>query len=90
MKAVLQAATLATLAVAAAGCQVNVDENTAARIENAADRLESAADGAATAVENVAEGAAAKVENAADRIGEADVDVNVKGGDGNEASANRQ
>jgi hypothetical protein len=90
MKAVLQAATLAALAVATAGCQVNVDENTAARMENAADRLESAADGAATSIENVAEGAAAKVENAADRLDSADVDVKVKARDGNEAAANRQ
>jgi hypothetical protein len=90
MKAVLQAAALATLAVAAAGCQVNVDENTVARIDNATERLESAADGAADSIENVAEGAAAKVENAADRIESADVDVNVKAGDGNEADGNRQ
>ena len=90
MKAVLQAATLAALAVAAVGCQVNVDENTAARIDNATDRLESAAEGAAASVENVAEGAAAKVENAADRIESADVDVSLKGGDGNESAANRQ
>ena len=88
MKTVAEAAALAALALALAGCEVNVDENTAARMENAADRLESAADSAATSIENVAEGAAAKVENAADRIESADVDVNVKRGDGNEAAAN--
>ena len=89
MKTVLKAAA-ALLALAAAGCQVNVDENTAARIDNATERLESAADGAATSIENVAEGAAAKVENAADRIESADIDVNLRGDGANEAAGNRQ
>jgi hypothetical protein len=89
MKRVPKAAAL--LALAAAGCQVNVDENTAARIDNAAERIESAAEGAAASAENAAEGAAATVEDAAGRIEGADVDVSVKGGDGgNEAAANRQ
>ena len=90
MKAILKAAALATIAAATAGCQVNVDENTAARIDNAAERIESVAEGAAATAENVAEGAAAEVEHAADRIDSATVDVNLKGGDGNEAAANRQ
>jgi hypothetical protein len=84
MKAVLKAA---LPALALAGCQVNVDENTAARIDNAADRLENAADSAASTAENVAEGAAARVENAADGLGNVDVDVHTGG---NEAAANRQ
>ncbi|HEX8573550.1 MAG TPA: hypothetical protein VF759_12455 [Allosphingosinicella sp.] len=96
MKIVPKAAA-ALLALAAAGCQVDVDENTAERIENAADRLEAAADGAADAVENaaesagdVAEGAAAGVGNAAARIEGADVDVDLKGrGGGDEAQSNR-
>ena len=88
MKAILQAAALATLAVAAAGCQVNVDENTAARINNAADRLENAAETAAAGAENAAEDAAATVESAADRIEKVDVDVRTDGG--NDAAANRQ
>ena len=88
MNAVLKAALLPALALAAAGCQVNVDENTAARIDNATDRLENAAESAAAGAENAAEDAAATVEGAADRIG--DVDVDVRTGGGNEAAANRQ
>jgi hypothetical protein len=100
MKAVLKAAVLPALALAAAGCQVNVDENTAERIENAADRLENAAEGAAAKAENAAEGAAAQagkaaegaaatVGNAADRLDNVDVDVGVRA-DGNDAAANKQ
>ncbi|HEX8621454.1 MAG TPA: circumsporozoite protein [Allosphingosinicella sp.] len=87
MNAVLKAALLPALALAA-GCQVNVDENTAARIDNAADRLENAAESAAAGAGNAAEDAAATVGNAADRIG--DLDVDVRTGGGNEATANRQ
>jgi hypothetical protein len=88
MKAVLKAA-LPVLALAAAGCQVDVDENTAARIDNAAEHIENAAEGAAATAGNAAEGAAATVENAADGLGKVDVDVGVKSG-GNEAAANKQ
>jgi hypothetical protein len=88
MNAVLKAALLPVLALAA-GCQVNVDENTAARIDNATDRLENAAESAAAGAENAAEDAAATVEGAADKIG--DVDVNVRTGGGNDsADSNRQ
>lgn len=88
MNAVLKAALLPVLALAA-GCQVNVDENTAARIDNATDRLESAAESAAAGAENAAEDAAATVEGAADRIGDVDVDVRTGGG-GNDSAANAQ
>ena len=87
MKFRLKAAALPALALA--GCQVNVDENTAARIDNAAASLENAAEGAAAMVENSADGAAARVENAADDLGNVDVDVGVRT-DRNEAAANRQ
>jgi hypothetical protein len=87
MKTALGAAALAAFALAAAGCQVNVDENTAARIDNAAESLGNAADRAAATAENAAEGAAEKVENAADGLGNVDVDVRT---DRNEAAANRQ
>jgi hypothetical protein len=92
MNAILKAAVLPALALAAAGCQVNVDENTAARIDNAADRLENVAEGAAAATENAAEGAAATVEGAADRIDDVDVDVGVRaeGGNDSAAAANKQ
>lgn len=89
MKAILKAA-LPAIALAAAGCQVNVDENTAARIDNAADRLENVAESAAAGAENAAEGAAATVEGAADRIENADVGVDVKTGGGGNEAANRQ
>ncbi len=90
MNAVLKAA-LPALALLAAGCQVNVDENTAARIDNATDRLESAAESAAVGAENAAEDAAATVESAADKIDNVEVDVRTRGtGDGNAAAANTQ
>lgn len=89
MNAVRHAATFCALALALAACEVKVDENTAARIDNAAGSLENAAEGAAATVENGAEGAAATVENAADKLGNVDVDVGVRT-DGNEAAANRQ
>jgi hypothetical protein len=88
MKAVLKAALLPALALAAAGCEVNVDENTARRIGNATDRLENAAESAAAGAENAAEDAAATVSNAAGRI--EDVDVDVRTGEGNDSAANRQ
>jgi hypothetical protein len=88
MKAVLKAALLPAFALAAAGCQVNVDKNTAERIDNASERLENVAESTAAGVENAAEDAAATVEGAADRIG--DVDVDVRTGGGNEAASNRQ
>lgn len=85
MKALVKAA---LPAFALAACQVNVDENTAARIDNAADRLENAAEGAAAGAENAAEDAASTLENAADRIGDVDVDVRT-GGANDSATANR-
>lgn len=91
MKAVLKAALVPFLALAA-GCQVNVDENTAARIDKATDRLENAAESAAAGAENAAEDAAATVESAADKIGNVDVDVRTDGhaDGGNDSAANRQ
>lgn len=86
MKAVLKAALVPVLALAAPACQVNVDENTAARIDNAGDRLENAAESTAAGLENAAEDAAATVEGAADRIGDVDIDVRTRSG--NEAAGN--
>ena len=90
MKAVLKAALLPALALAAAGCQVNVDQNTAERLDNATDRLENAAESAAAGAENAAEDAAATMEGAADRIDNIDVDVDVGTSGRNDAAANRQ
>ena len=89
MKAVLRAAVFPALALALAACEVNVDENTAARIDNATEDLENAAEDAAATAGNAAEGAAATVGNAAEGLGNVDVDVGVRT-DGNDASANRQ
>lgn len=88
MKALLKAAALPVLALAAAACQVNVDENTAERIDNATDRLENAAEEAAAGTEKAAEDAAATLERAAERIEKVDVDVRTR--DGNEAAGNGQ
>ena len=85
MNAALKASAMASLGLAAAGCQVNVDENTQARLENAGEAIEGAASGAA----NLAESAAASVENEADQIGNAvDVDVNLRGDGKKEVTAN--
>jgi hypothetical protein len=85
MKALVKAA-LPAFALAAAGCQVNVDQNAQAKLDNAEAAIDRAADG----VENAAGSAAGMVENAADDLGNG-VDVNVRtGNDGNEAAANRQ
>ena len=85
MKAVLKAA-LPALALAAAGCQVNVDENTQARLDNAGEAIEGAAESAG----NLAESAAGTVENAADEIGNS-VDVTIApSGESNEADSNSQ
>lgn len=89
MNAAFKAALFPILALAAAGCQVNVDENTATRIDDATDRLENAAESAAAGAENAAEDAAATVEGAADKIGNVDVDVGVRT-DGNDSAANKQ
>ncbi|MFL6844053.1 MAG: hypothetical protein ACJ8ER_04145 [Allosphingosinicella sp.] len=87
MKAVYAAAALLLLA----GCQVDVDKNSADRLENAADSLGATVENAADAAGNAAESAAATVENTADKVGDkvgdARVDVDV---DGNKADSNRQ
>lgn len=87
MKAVLKTAALAGFALAAGGCQVNVDENTAARLDNAGAAIENAAEGAAAGASNAVEDAAATVGNAADSLGNVDVDIGVRT-DGNDSAAN--
>lgn len=91
MKAVPKAAAVPALLLALAACQVNVDENTAARIDNATDRLENAAEQAAAGAENAAEDAAATLESAAGKIENTDIDLDVRTRGGNDsATANRQ
>jgi hypothetical protein len=81
-------AALCLLAFALAGCEVNVDNNTQASLDNAADSAGSAIGNAADAAGNLAEAGAAKVENAADAVGNTDIDVNLHGErDGNKAAS---
>jgi hypothetical protein len=87
MKAILKTAALAAFALAVSACQVDVDDNTEARLENAGAAIENAAESAAAKAGNAAEGAAATVENAADSIGNTDIDLDVRT-DGNDAAAN--
>jgi hypothetical protein len=80
-------AAFALLALAAAGCQVNVDANTQAKLDNA----EASIEGAAESAGNLAESAAGTVENAADQVGNGvDVNVDLHGGGNDSAAANRQ
>jgi hypothetical protein len=75
--------------LALAGCEVNVDNQSRANLDNAAEAVGSAVEGAAGAVENGADAAADKIENVADRIDNR-VDVNVDlGGHTNQAATNR-
>jgi hypothetical protein len=74
------------LALGLAGCQVNVDNNASASLDNAADQAGAAIGNAADAAGNLAEQGAAKVENAADAVGNVHIDVNAGGNDANRAS----
>ncbi|HEY0413509.1 MAG TPA: hypothetical protein VGD66_10235 [Allosphingosinicella sp.] len=90
MQAALKAAALPLLLLAAAGCQVNVDNQSKANLENAADSAGDALGNAADVAGNLAGQAAGKVENVADDVGNrVDVNVNLHG-DGNSANGNRQ
>jgi hypothetical protein len=72
---------LAPLALLAA-CQVSVDNQSKANLDNMGDSLGNVADAAG----NVIDAAADKVENAADDVGNVHVNVDLHGG--NEAAAN--
>jgi hypothetical protein len=98
MKPLAKAAALPALALLAlGGCQVNVDNQSKANLDNAADSVGDALGNAADAVGNVAESAGRAVENGADAI---DNKVNVhvdlgdksgddKAGDNKAADGNR-
>jgi hypothetical protein len=86
MKAVHHAAALAAAVLALAACEVKVDENSAARLENAAESAGASVENAAESAGNLAETAANRVGNAADGLGNVDVDVRT----GNETAANKQ
>jgi hypothetical protein len=87
MKAPFIAAALAALALALTACEVKVDDNSAAAIENVADSAGDSVENIAESAGNVIDSAAGQVENAADGLGNVDVDVRTGG---NEASSNRQ
>lgn len=89
MKTILKAAALPAVLLVAA-CQVNVDNQSKANLENAADSLGDTLGNAADDAGNVADAAADKVENAADNLGnKVDVDVNLHA-DADKADGNRQ
>jgi hypothetical protein len=76
---------IAAAALGLGGCQVNVDNQSKANLENAADSVGSTVGNVADAAGNVAGAAAAKVENAASSVGDkvknTDVSLNIEGGD---------
>jgi hypothetical protein len=87
MKAVLKAAALALLLGAMPGCQVNVDNQSKANLDNAAATVGAAADEAGNAVGRGADAIGSAVEQGADAVdNRVDVNVNLHG-DGNEAAA---
>jgi hypothetical protein len=94
MRQVARAALIPAFALAAAACQVSVDNQSKANLENAADSVGAAAGSAADAAGNAVESGAKKVENAADSIGNGvDVHVNLHGdrdADKDKAASNRQ
>jgi hypothetical protein len=72
--------------LALAGCQVNVDNQSKANLENTADSVGDALGNAADAVGNVADSAGQAIENGADAIGnKVDVNLDVKSGDNKSA-----
>jgi hypothetical protein len=82
-----KAAALPALALLAGACEVSVDNNSKANIENSADRIGDTIGNAADAIGEAADKAADKIDNAADDIGNIDVDVDLhRKGDGNAAA----
>ncbi|MDT9600555.1 hypothetical protein [Sphingosinicella rhizophila] len=76
--------------VLVAGCEVNVDNNLEASVENQADALGQDLESAASDAGNTIEGAADAVGDQMDAIGDnIDIDINLNA-DGDEAAANTQ
>jgi hypothetical protein len=75
------------LLLAAAGCQVNVDNQTKANVDNAAEAAGNQLDRAGDAVGNAADSVGNAVEQGADKVG--NVQLNVHSDDGNAAAGNR-
>ncbi|MEA3000833.1 MAG: hypothetical protein QOK17_2666 [Sphingomonadales bacterium] len=81
----LKAAALPLLLLAA-GCQVNVDNQTKSNVDNAASAAGNQLDRAADATENAASSVGNAVEQGADKVG--NIQLNVHSGDGNAAAGN--
>jgi hypothetical protein len=91
MKPLAKAAVLPALALLAlSGCEVKVDNQSKANLENTADSVGDTLGNAADAVGNVADSAGQAIENGADAIGNkvGKIDVDVKAGD-NKAADNK-
>jgi hypothetical protein len=86
MRIPLKAAFL-PLALAAAGCQVNVDNQTKSNLDNAADSAGNQLDRAGNAVGSAVDAAGNAVEQGADKVGNIQVNVH-SDDDGNKAAGN--
>jgi hypothetical protein len=86
MRIPLKAAILPLLL--AAGCQVNVDNQTKSNVDNAADSAGNQLDRAGDAMGNAADAAGNAVEQGADKVGNIQVNVH-SADDGNQAAGNR-
>jgi hypothetical protein len=86
MRIPLKAAALPLLLLA--GCQVNVDNQTKANVDNAADAAGNQLDRAGDAVGNAADSVGNAVEQGADKVGNLTVNVH-SDDDGNQAAGNK-
>ena len=80
MKTLVKVAAIPLTALLAAGCNVSVDNNAAADLENVGADLEAGVENVASDVGNVAEDVGNTVEQGVDSVGNGvDVDVDLKG-----------
>jgi hypothetical protein len=87
MRIPLKAAILPLLLIAA-GCQVNVDNQTKSNLDNAADAAGNQLDRAGNAVDNAAASVGNAVEQGADKVGNLEINVH-SDDDGNQAAGNK-
>jgi hypothetical protein len=81
-------AAILPLLLAAAGCQVNVDNQTKENLGNAADAAGNQLDRAGEAVDNAADSVGNAVEQGADKVGNIQLNVH-SDDDGNKAAGNK-
>ena len=80
LKRLVKAAALPALLLLIGGCQVSVDNNTQAQLDNAGDEIAAGLDNAGDAIGNTADQIGNAVEQGADKIGNGvDVHVNLNG-----------